>query len=176
MAAACIKRAKGKNTDCKVVIIAGTAYHTGDSEDFEEVLAEDMRAVKFGSHEWVDVNGLVFDCKHHLGSSTIPHGRHTAASKDVLWNRIWANELGEQPKGDVFIRSHVHYHQGCFGPNWLAMTTPALQAAGTKYGARRCSGTVDYGFVVFDVKANGAYTWHAELAKLKVAQAKTITI
>jgi len=131
MAIAAAKLVKAK----KIVATYGTAYHTGQEEDYEKLIADRLGAV-IGSHEWVDVNGVVFDCKHHLGSSAIPHGRHTAVAKDRLWNLLWS-DIGEQPRGQVYLRSHVHYHQHCGGPGWLAMTLPALQAAATKYGGRR---------------------------------------
>ena len=42
-----------------------------------------------------------------------------------------------------------------------------MQALGSKYGSRQCSGTVDFGFVVFDVDDDGQYTWWCEFAELK---------
>jgi len=135
----------------------GTPYHTGLNEDWENVVADKIGG-KIGSHEWLDIYGVVFDFKHNVGSSSIPHGRATPLAREQLWNALWA-ERDEQPKANVIVRSHVHYHAGCFGMGWLALTTPALQAAGTKYGARRCSGTVDLGVTVFDIYPNGSYQW-----------------
>lgn len=149
----------------KVYMTYGTGYHAGNAEDFENQIAANVGAECIKSQLWLSVNGLTFDFKHHVGSSGIPHGRHTAISKERLWNTIW-KEQGEQPKADVFVRSHVHYHSFAGGPEWIAMTTPALQAAATIYGGRRCSGTVDYGYLIFDIEANGSYTWRAEIARL----------
>lgn len=152
----------------------GTAYHTGQVEDFEDYIQEFVPDAKvtIGSHEWPEVNGLIFDVKHHLGSSSVPHGRHTASSRDHTWNIMW-NEIGQQPKAHVFLRSHVHYHQYCGGPGWLAMTLPPLQAAATKYGARRCSGTVDFGFVVFEIDNKGAYSWQPHILRPVNQRART---
>jgi len=136
----------------------GTAYHTGDVEDWENYVARDLDA-KIGSHEWFDIYGVVFDFKHKVGSSSIPHGRGTAIAKEKLWNQMWALR-DEQPNADVIVRSHVHYSFMVGEPgNWLGLTTPALQAAGTKYGGRQCSNTVDLGVVVFDVYPDGRYEW-----------------
>ena len=172
MAAECIRYAQSKNT--KVVIVRGTPYHTGEAEDFEDALAREVNALKIGNHEWVEVGGVVFDCKHKVGSSTIPHGRHTAIARERMWNQLWADR-DESPRGDVIVRSHVHYHIYNGGPGWLAMTTPALQAMGTKYGTRQCSGIVDFGFVTFDIDG-GAYTWEAVTAKLKETQPRKLSI
>lgn len=163
-----------------IVMTYGTAYHTGCEEDWEGRVYKAFEdkggyRLSIGSHEWLDVNGLIFDIKHHLGSSSIPHGRHTAIARDRLWNQLWS-EREEQPKAHIYLRSHVHYHQFTGGPGWLAMTLPALQTAGTKYGARRCSGLVDYGLVHFDVNKDGTYSWQPHLAKLQHQKAQTFKV
>jgi len=141
----------------KTIITYGTPYHTGQLEDFEDEIAKDVGAQITG-HAWVDINGIKFDCKHKVGSSGVPHGRHTSVAKEKLWNTLWSEHDGA-PKSDIFIRSHVHYHNYCGGKNWLAMTTPALQGPGSKYGIRQCSGTIDFGFLHFDVKPSGNYEY-----------------
>ena len=161
MAAAVIRTIDAK----KIVMSYGTPYHTGQLEDWEDAVARDVEAEKIGGEDVIDVNGLIINYRHHVGRSTIPHGRFTPIAKEMLWNMLWA-ERGEYPKADVLIRSHVHYHVYCGSPGWLAMTTPALQGYGTKYGGRRMSGTVDIGMVVFDVKSKERYTWMSELLRL----------
>jgi len=161
IAVECILYAKPKS----VVMTRGTDYHTGQAEEWEDTIACDVGARKVGNHEWLDVNGLVFDCKHHVGSSQIPHGRHTAIARDRMWSQIWA-ERGQAPKSDIIIRSHVHYFSYCGGEDWLGMTTPALQGLGGRYGSKRLSGTVDFGLVHFDVDKNGGYTWQAHVTRL----------
>jgi hypothetical protein len=164
-------------TDTKTYISEGflshnTSYHVGLDEDWENVIADRLEA-KIGEHEWVDIEGVVFDLKHHpAGSSGIPQGRHTGVAKDRLWNLMW-NERQMQPKASVFIRSHVHHHNFCGGPDWLAMTTPALQGIGSRFGSRRCSGIVDFGFVTFNVN-KGEYSWQAHIASIE-AQKSLVT-
>jgi hypothetical protein len=163
-----------KSSNCKIIITRGTPYHTGNDEDWENTIAQRVDA-KIGEHEWVDVEGVVFDLKHHpAGSSSIPHGRHGGVARDRLWNIMW-NERNMQPKADIFIRSHVHYHNFSGGPDWLAMTTPALQGMGSRYGARRCSGIVDFGFVVFEVN-KGKYSWQPIVAQLEEQKASLIKL
>jgi len=141
-----------------VIIVRGTPYHTGDKEDWESVLAGRARAKKVGDHEWLDMNGVVFDFKHYIGRSSIPHGQTTPQTRDWLWNALWA-DAGYQPRADWIIRSHVHYSREANGwrgdREWHALTTPALQAMGTRFGARMCSNLVDYGFMHWDIDAKG---------------------
>ena len=149
----------------KIVMTYGTPYHCGSIEDHENKIAREVKAEKIGGHEWVSVNGLVFDLKHKVGSSSIPHGRFTSIAKEKLWNLLWS-EREESPKSDIIIRSHVHYHNYCGGNDWLAMTTPALQGPGSKFGIRQCTGVVDFGLVCFDVNVSGNYSWQAHIIKL----------
>ena len=76
------------NKGYKIIGVHGTAYHTGDAEDFDSIVADHAGYHKMGSHESVSVYGTVFDLKHHLGSSGIPHGRHTAAAKENMLAKI----------------------------------------------------------------------------------------
>ena len=157
------------------VAVHGTDYHVGDGEDWENLLCERAGFNRIGSHEWVDVNGCVFDLKHHIGGSSIPHGRHTSIAKDRLWNVLWA-ERELQPKSNFFARGHVHYHNHCGGPGWVAMTCPALQSMGTKYGSRRCTGLVDWGAIIVDVADDGTFDWHADIVQIQAQKAKVVKL
>jgi len=155
MASHCIKRVHAP----KAVIIRGTPYHVGEEEDYEDLVAASLEAdaeVKVGDHEWVDVNGCIFDVKHHIGRSTIPHGKATPILKDALWNLVYAAR-DEQEKANIIVRSHVHMFVAVQDFDVLALVTPGLQGYGSKYGQRRCSNTVDFGLVAFDVMEDGAW-------------------
>lgn len=141
-----------------VRLIRGTPYHTGMAEDFENAIRSelDLPENAIEDHAWFDINGVIFSIRHFVNSSTIPHGRFTAIARAKLWNTIWHNEAELQPDARFIIRSHVHYCVGCYeADKWEAFTTPALQAAATKYGALRCEGLVHWGFVYFDIYDNG---------------------
>ena len=158
----------------KVVMTYGTGYHTGMGEDWENSVAEESKNADIGSHQWVEVAGKVFDFKHHVGSSAVPYGRLTAVMRSALWGKLWA-ERGEQPKSDVTVRSHVHYRAyGDTEDLGTCLITPALQAAGTKYGGRRCEGTVDLGYYYFDIYKGGACVPHH--VKLSRATRRTTTV
>jgi hypothetical protein len=171
MATECIDFVKAK----KKVMTYGTPYHVGQIEDWENTIAKDIKAESIGAHEWYDINGKMFDVKHQLGSSGVPHGRGAALFKEWLWNALW-NEAGDQPKADVIIRSHVHYFQKVEGVNWEAISTPALQAMGSKFGSRRCSGIVHFGFLSFEIDRNGRITWEKHIAKIEAQKAKALKL
>lgn len=135
----------------RVVLTRGTPYHTGHAEEWENMLTDRVENFhKIGDHEFYTVNGVIFDVKHHIGLSNIPHGQFTAISRDRLWNLIWA-EYKMQPKADILIRSHVHYYGRNGGVDWDAFTTPALQGMGSKFGAKICSNLIYWGLIWFDV-------------------------
>lgn len=153
----------------------GTAYHTGTLEDWEKNIANKVGAIDIVSQGFIDVNGLVFDFRHHVGSSSVPYGRHTAVAKEKTWG-ILRSQHGEFPKSDVLIRSHVHYFAFCGGHKWLALTTPALQGYGTKYGERRCSGTIDWGLVYFDIESKEKWSWTERIYKPRQVVVKPIKV
>ncbi|MFA5160142.1 MAG: hypothetical protein WC484_06515 [Candidatus Omnitrophota bacterium] len=142
-----------------VRLVHGTPAHVGREEDWETVLAVEIGA-KIGSHEWYEIEGVIFDCKHKIGSSSIPHGRLTPLAREILWNRLWWAR-GQQPKARVLIRSHAHYYEHVDHDDCLGFITPALQGFGSKYGSRECSGTVDIGALIFDV-CEGGIKWQVE--------------
>ena len=157
----------------KIFGVFGTPYHcaSSDGDDWDSVLAKQAGFESIGSHDFVDVNSCVFDLKHKCGSSAIPHGRHTAVAKERLWNQLWGDG---QPQANVILRGHVHFHNFCGGPGWIAMTLPALQGAGSKFGARQCSGTVDYGITVFDVDSKGQFDWTCDTVQFEAQQATAV--
>lgn len=169
MASECIRQAKAK----KIVIVRGTPYHVGREDDFESTVAGLCGASKIGDHEWIECGGVVFDFKHKVGSSSIPHGRNTAPQRAALWNALWA-ERGLQPRARIIVRSHVHYHTYSGDSRRLVMTTPALQGW-TKFGAKECEGTTDIGLVSFECEG-GNFSWQAHLLDLQWAAAKPFKV
>lgn len=149
----------------------GTRYHVGRDEDHEKVLVDKLHPanVTIQGHGWFDINGRRFDVKHKVSGSSVPHGRATPLWKAAMWNKMWASE-GRQPKSEIFLRAHVHYHAEVSGFGWRAMSLPAL-TYNSHFGIRECEGLVDVGLVYFDVEENGDYAWtpiEAKFAELKV--------
>lgn len=160
MAVIAVRKALSKHT--KVYMTYGTDYHTGQSEDFENIIANSLGAEAIQATLQLTIEGIVFDFRHHVGSSASPFGRATAVAKEQVWNVLKAARK-EAAQAHIVVRSHVHYFAYSGNRDALALTTPALQAPGTRYGERRCSGTVDFGFVVFDVDKEH-YTWQPVIA------------
>lgn len=133
--------------------VYGTAYHTGTGEDYETLVAKHFDA-RIGSHEWVEVEGEVFDLKHHIGNSSVPYGQFTILGKEALHNHLWATKR-EQPQATIIVRGHIHKYAACervFGGDIVtALSLPALQGYGSKFGARRCSQTIDVGCVTVEI-------------------------
>lgn len=148
----------------------GTPFHVSNNGSQEEKKIADAVGADIRGHLWLDVEGVTFDVKHKIGSSSIPHGRTSALMKAVLWNQRQAQE-GIQPRADVLLRSHVHYHVFAGDSETLGMTLPALQGAGSKYGEEQCEGIVDFGMVCFEC-SDGAYTWEADSTKLMTTYEK----
>ena len=150
------------------VMSYGTPYHTGELEDWEDGVLKGVKSKtkKIGGHDWISVNGLVMSYKHHLGISSIPHGRFTALAKERLWEEQWARRK-EYPLAHVMFRSHVHYFDFAGTSDWLGIITPALQGYGSKYGTRKMSGTVDFGFVHFDVTDSEDYIWEPHIRRFQ---------
>ena len=144
----------------KLYMTRGTDYHVGPHESWENLVAERLGAEHIGDVINLDVNGLMFNFRHHIGGSQTPIGRTTPLAREAAWNVLW-HVRHDFPMADVIVRSHVHYHAFTGGPGWLAMTTPALQGYGTRYGERRLSGLIDWGFVVFDIRDREDFEWSA---------------
>lgn len=168
----------------KVYVVEGTPYHTGKEESWEHLLAVQLDCnmeddakqgpAQFGAHIWVDMDGVVFDFRHKVGSSTIPHGRYTAPQRAALWNSLWA-ERGYQPNAKIIVRSHVHYFTAGFDSQKMVITTPALQTH-SNFGSREIDGTNDIGFLSFTVD-KGAPVLHTHFCDLRdIARAKVLKV
>lgn len=148
----------------KVYMTYGTPSHVSNNGSQEERKIAKAVNADIRGQQFLDLDGVVFDVKHKIGSSGIPHGRTSALMKAMLWNQRQA-QTGVQPLAQVLLRSHVHYHTFCGDAGTLAMTLPALQEAGSKYGEEQCEGIVDFGLVWFDIR-NGKYTWNSSTTRV----------
>ena len=171
MAKAALDFVVGKDAD--LYMVYGTPYHTGSAEDWEDVVAREIKAKKIEGEGHYDINGLHFAVKHHIGNTTSAASRYTALSNAQLRQQLWALR-GQQAKANVIVRSHVHrcLFAGEPGTKSFAITTPGLQGLGSKYGVRKCDGLpVEFGFVVFDVKDVDQYTCLPVIASLSMQSA-----
>jgi len=141
----------------------GTPYHVGTGEDFENAAADKMGAT-IESHLEREVEGVRIDARHFISGSTIPHGRYTALAREDLWRLIWADR-SDKFAPHIVLRSHVHYYAYAGNEFCHMSTVPCMQGLGSKFGSRKCSGTVSLGFLVIDCE-DGKYTIHKEVIPL----------
>jgi hypothetical protein len=138
-----------KNVKDQIMMTYGTAYHTGKVDDFEKILAVNLKAkiddklrmrIPVGKKKWV------VTAKHHTKGSSIPHGPATVMSKDWLWDAVAGGVIP-----DVYIHSHVHrYYRVDQLDGTTVLSTPALQGAGVKYARAMANAIVHFGFVYID--------------------------
>ena len=139
----------------------GTPYHCGNDEDFEIIIAKHF-GCKIGGHEWEDINSCIFDLKHKQSNCVNPS---TSLYNEIRDNREWAS-VGEQPKANVLVRSHTHRFCIYRTEDAIGISTCALQAYGTKFGARECSRKVQFGLIAVDVWPDGEIVEHVHIARL----------
>jgi hypothetical protein len=168
-----------QETGCKKIsMVYGTGYHVGDDDDYEDQVAQNVGAI-IKDHAFPICNGIQFDLKHKIGGSTIPHGRATPLQKAKLWNAMWNDHDQGQPLADIVLRGHVHYHEYTGNSRGLAMTCPALQGWGSKFGQRQCEGIVDTGLLWFDIRPGDTVStlqWHSSLPHFKHHQVRTYEV
>lgn len=170
MAVEAIRYANANN----VLMTYGTPYHVGSDDDFEKQIGDIVDA-KIEDHLFLEINSIKLNIKHKINGTSVPYSKGTAISKERLLNLIW-NDYEEQPKADIVIRSHVHYFFACMEDNWLGIVTPGLQGLGSKYGARQCSGHVDFGLVYIDIDYDGNYRWNRKILRNRIQKAKVIKL
>lgn len=165
-----------------VVATYGTGYHvTLDGQDMEkfviDILNREGIPSRIDSHAFLNVNGVVFDIRHFGGRAALPHTRATPLTREWLINQLWALR-GEQPQGRIFLRAHTHSFAvvgGC-RPDFLCFSQPALLAAMTIYGARRCSNVVDWGVLVFSIGPEGGVQWELVTRQLEASSRPALTV
>lgn len=141
-------------------MVYGTQYHTApDGQDCDRYVAEHL-GTTIHNHHWIDVDGVTFDLKHHIGGSQSVNGGDSTLRNEINQARAWHIEQ-DWPLCDWIIRGHVHRNRvvDC------CRTLPGLQLW-TKFGGRRCSGPVHYGLVWCDIE-HGEATWHKDTRLLR---------
>jgi hypothetical protein len=136
----------------KVRLVRGTPAHVGFAEDWEDQIAKNVGAPQPQDEALFGINGVVFFFKHHTSNRKDPHNRGGQLAKNRV-QQVFNSLENMYERAEVVVYSHVHYFSfmgGTSGGDWVGITTPALMGYGPKY-ARKYSGSVDFGFVVFDI-------------------------
>jgi len=148
----------------KIIMTTGTQYHVGGNAiEAESIIATMLRRTGHNVTIQRKINAEInkwfrLEMRHHLGSSGIPHGRHTAGVRARNWNVLNAAHNGSKwPHLNVY--SHVHYWHYEEDAWSASMGLPAWQAIGNRYGDERCDGHVDMGLVKLTVGKTERQGW-----------------
>lgn len=164
----------------RIFLSYGSAYHVGvGAEDFERGIAERLTdrgtPAMIEGHLFLNIEGLVFDIRHKVGTSSIPHGRATPLLREMMWALMKeANETG--PKVDVIIRSHAHYYIDIRQPKRRAIITPGLQLARGRFGSRECSGEIHWGAIKLVVDKGSIIEEDVEICRLRANKPRVCVI
>lgn len=146
-------------------ITFGTKYHTSP-QNWEKNIGDKLgcRPEDMGNILQLDVNGLIMNCRHHIGTSSSPQSMNTAPIREALQSLLKA-EKGMNEKADCFVFSHRHKASDC---SWLhpwqrIIVTPGMQGPSI-FGEQRCSGPIDIGFVVLTVR--NRKDWECKLVSM----------
>ena len=140
--------------------MAGTDYHTGACFDAEKDVANMLNG-EFYEEGFFDINGVLIDIRHFVGGgrslATTPASLKRMINEDLI--KVMRDE--KRGKADIYIRSHIHKYEDVPGfiMGTRAFTTPALQARGSRFGMRKCSGLYDMGFLSFNITSKGEWSW-----------------
>lgn len=151
----------------RVILIGGTPYHIGITEDWEQVLAWSC-GYEFYYARQLDIEGVIFDFKHHSGNSSIPHGRGTPLLKNKVWTDLMAvrdREINGSKYPNCTVRSHTHFYLAIEDRDSCIISTPCLQL-GSRYGETLCQGQVDVGFLSFTVRGKRDFPFTCHLLEL----------
>lgn len=136
----------------KIYGVRGTSYHVsgrGGREAEDNIYYDRLPNVQaLGDRLSVEIGGMVHDLAHHIGRSGVPYGKHTALSREIIYNNL-RHEMIE-PQGNVFWRGHVHYCVSAGFPmsRKIAYTCPCLKLPGESYG-RRFNDFYDIGMLLW---------------------------
>ena len=170
IAAYCINQAQAK----QVQLIRGTGYHVFEGIPIENIIKDMTASAGISDHAYFEIYNNIIDCRHKVGSSSIPHGKLTPIAKEMMWN-ILSAERGRNPKANIIVRSHVHYFICGLDAKRRFFTTPCLQGS-TTYGSQQCSGIIDIGFIELQFNEDGSYNFIPHLLDLQYNEEETIKI
>lgn len=135
----------------KIYMVSGTPYHVGRGENWEKEIAVGVNAMAFEPELMVDVNGKMFDLKHHNASSSVPHSTTSGILKQGMWLKLKEYDF------DVVVRAHNHKFGYVYDGKKHYLMLPGLQY-NSRFGKEIITRDVDYGIVIMDIKANGIIT------------------
>lgn len=142
----------------EIIVMAGTGYHVGQEEQWENVLADAVGG-QFHTKEILELPNLNIAFRHHLPGGNAPGGSPNALVKQIVYS--YERHAYGDVLPDVLIFSHRHRFITYSNSIQTAMVSPALQM-GTRYADERVDGVVDYGLITFDVDKLG-WGWRVHI-------------
>lgn len=142
----CLEQVKTK----KYLFVRGTPFHTQNDTEYEDGIAAHFGSEIHDSRK-IDVNGCILHVRHTTGKSGTAYASVTSLQRSAVVQMLNDVESGGE-KADIFIRSHIHEYNYVQRELFTAVSTPALQFAGSIYG-RRCTGGYSVGFIYFDIRS-----------------------
>ena len=120
-----------------------------------------------------ETGGLVWRLQHFCGRSSVPHGKQTPISRNLIQNTL-AAAMEKEHDADVCLFGHVHYSSSAGFPSSgkYGYTLPALKARGEAYG-RQYNDFYDVGLSLWKQDREGAPLQdYSKEFKIKVAYKK----
>jgi hypothetical protein len=123
---------------------SGTNYHNIDVGDYEQQIAEALGA-EYGDHWDLEVEGKVLNFAHgHMGGFVYRGGM---IERETFFGAL-ASEMGQVPKADCIVRSHIHFYieyrsdnrVGYFTPGWQLPDAYQSTRAASYYKSMPCLG------------------------------------
>lgn len=136
--------------NAKFFVVEGSEYH--DPEGREAQIARELGAECCTPHAFVDINGVMFDCKHKITGGNVPSSR-PAMRTAMLQNLLWCRK-GGQPLADIIVRGHMHEYYFEGDSQYTGIVVPGMQWF-SKFGQLNVQRTISVGCVFFPCVESG---------------------
>jgi len=146
---------------CDVSGVTGTDYHAGImGTSAEQLIAKRMKWAGIGHRYTVNIDGCRIDMRHKTSKSSTLHTGANALQAEALNNLAKAKSKG-QTRPDCLLRGHIHQSLEVRAPELgVAISLPALQMGGGKFGQQICNGWVHFGFHVLETDGRNVVGSH----------------
>lgn len=170
MAEDCLKRVNAK----KWVFVNGSDYHVED--DCERVLANKFNGVceNFIRFEFA---GKHFNVRHKVGGTSVPYGKATQISKEMVFDAIMGDIGNCETSADIFIRGHTHQPVYVYDPCYdkHCIIAPPVQGP-SGFGQKNCTGIINPGVAYLKIDKKGGVSCQFNMVKLLMPAQKVVKL
>ena len=132
----------------------GTPYHVSGSYQYEDVVAEKLKAKKITDVLRLQCGMTKFNFRHVVGRSDTAYGQGTPILKEIIRDMV-SSLVNEHETADYFVRSHVHYVCEAGIGRKKCRTTGALQVPESVYGHKLRPMFYEIGFLELQILPDG---------------------